>query len=578
MEKEFRSQKSDVRSVFTGIKRLGVTAFLIFNFSFLVSPSNAQVVPIDTRLIVSGAFGEPRDNHFHTGIDFTTQGRTGVKVFAFNDGYVSRIKVSSVGYGKALYINHPDGTMSVYGHLERFNDVIQQHVTEEQYKAKKFEQELYPAKDKFKIKKGEVIGYSGNSGGSSGPHLHFEVRDASGESFPLNPLAKGLVVKDTIAPVLRSIVFYDRSGATEKQLREYPLSKRGADYSNDGNAVADTVTVATPAVAFGVRTDDRFNGSVDDFVGVYSINVTVDGKPFFGFAQDRLDFAEGRCANAHIDFERRKQTKQRVYRLYKLPGNHASIYNTTNPFLALNDGKPRQVSVVVKDFQGNTATYNFFIRNTSGKTYNLRSVDDADYVIPTKAFAASGDNFRLQTEAGTFYDAFFFSWRKAGERGSAVTSSYDVGDTHVAVHKAYTLSLKPEVTVKESLRGKCVIMRGDNAYTTEWNDGWLTAKPREFGVFRAVIDTVAPRVSPVNFKSGGAAPANPKLTITDAASGVKDYDVFIDGEWVLAEYDAKNDLLTAMPKQKPAKGVRELKAVVTDKVGNKRTYTYTLTF
>ena len=562
------------------IKRLGgATAFLVFSFSFLVFRSASAQSPLDARLIVSGAFGEPRDNHFHTGVDFTTKGKTGLKVFAFADGYVSRIKVSSVGYGKALYITHGDGTMSVYAHLEKFSDAIQAYVTDEQYKAKKFEVELYPERNKLRVTKGQIIGFSGNSGGSSGPHLHFEVRDASGESFPLNPLAYNLPVKDTIAPIMRSIVFYDRSGATEKQLREFPLSKRGATYSSDGNAAPDTVTVSTPAVSFGVRTDDRFNGSVDDFVGVYSINVTVDGKPFFGFSQDKLDFAEGRCANAHIDFKRRKTTKQRVYRLYKLPGNHASVYNSTNPFLALNDAGPRAVNIAVKDFHGNQAVYNFFIRNTSGKTAALRAVDDKDYVQHDKPFTVTSESLRLNADANTFYDNFFLTWRKAGERGSNVTPSYEVGDTHVAVHKAYTLSLKADATVSEALRGKCVIMRGDNAYATEWNNGWLVAKPREFGVFRAVIDSVPPRLIPVNFKNGGTAPAaNLRMTITDLQSGLKDYDVFLDGEWVLAEYDAKNDTVTVIPKQKPAAGVRELKAVVTDKVGNKKTYTYKLTF
>jgi hypothetical protein len=312
---------------------------------------------------------------------------------------------------------------------------------------------------------------------------------------------------------------------------------------------------------------------------VYSINVTVDGKPFFGFSQDRLDFAEGRCANAHIDFKRRKTNKQRVYRLYKLPGNHASVYNTTNPFLTLNDAKPRSVNITVKDFHGNQAIYNFFIRNTSGKTVALRAIDDKDYIQHDKPFSVTTDNFKFTADAGTFYDNFFFSWRKTGERGSNVTSSYDVGDTHTAVHKGFTLSLKAEANVSEALRSKCVIMRGDNAYTTEWNNGWLVAKPKEFGVFRAVIDSVAPRLTPVNFKNGGTAPAaNLRMTIADSQSGLKDYDVFIDGQWVLAEYDAKNDLLTVIPKQKPAKGVREIKAVLTDKVGNKKTNTYKLTY
>lgn len=539
-----------------------------------------QTSPLDTRLIISGAFGEPRDNHFHTGVDFTTRGRTGIKIFAFNDGYVSRIKVSSVGYGKALYITHPDGTMTVYGHMSKFNDAIQQYVTDEQYKSKKFEQELYPSAEKFRVKKGDVIGYSGNSGGSSAPHLHFEVRDASGESFPLNPLKYDLAIKDTIPPVLRSLVVYDRSGLVEKELDEYVLTKRGNVYSTDSDGLVDTIKVNTPIVALGLRAEDLANFcDADGDFGIYSLELKMDGEQVFRFSMDRLDFAEGRCANAHIDYNLRKSERKRVYRAYQLPGNNASVYTRSLPDLQLKDFKPHAIELVAKDFYGNEARYNCFIKNISGKT-SIEKNDNADknYVVHYKPFNASSDNFLFESEVGTFYDNFMFDWYKAASRGNNITSTYDVGDTFIPVHKSFSLSLKPEVEIKESLRSKCVIMRGSSSYTTEWNNGWLVAKPKEFGAFRAVIDTLAPKLSPNNFKNNGAAPTNPKFTITDAASGVKDYDIYIDGTWVLTEYDAKNDLLTVIPKQKPASGVHELKAVVADKVGNKKTYTYKLTF
>jgi hypothetical protein len=358
--------------------------------------------------------------------------------------------VSSVGYGKALYLTHPDGTMTVYGHMSKFNDAIQQYVTDEQYKSKKFEQELYPTADKFQVKKGDVIGYSGNSGGSSAPHLHFEVRDASGESFPMNPLKYNLPVKDTIPPTLRSIVLYDRNGLVEKELDEYTLIRKGNAYSIDNDNVADTMNVNTPEAAIGVRAEDLANFcDADGDFGIYSLELKMDGEQAFRFGMDRLDFSEARCANAHVDYRLRKSERKRIYRAYQLPGNHASIYTRSLPGLTLNDSKPHEVELIAKDFYGNEARYRFYIKNVSGKTQVVKStVDDANknLVINYKPFKASSDNFRVESEVGTFYDNFVFDWYKASERGSNVTSTYDVGDPLVPVDKSFALSLKPEVT------------------------------------------------------------------------------------------------------------------------------------
>lgn len=544
---------------------------VLFYLLFSAFPAVSQFNPLDIKLIVSGAFGEPRDNHFHTGIDFTTGGKTGVKIFAFNDGYVSRVKVSSVGYGKALYITHPDGTMSVYGHLESFNDAIAQYVTDEQYRLKKNEVELYPQRDQLPISKGSFVAYSGNTGGSSGPHLHFEIRDAQGESFPLNPLAYNLAMTDSFPPTLHSIVFYDRSGLAERQLNEYMLHKKGRAYT----AGIDTFLINSNEIGVGLRTDDKIGaGSLN--VGVYSVEFWVDNTLFHAFSLDRLDFSEGRCANAHIDYKKRKANKQRAYRLYRLPGNTASIYKTNNASLKVEPGKVYHLRIVVSDFHKNTAEYKFHLRTNS--TGGTKLTPPSNYITYNKPFSINEEKLKVHLDAGSVYDNFLFYWKQVAPCGNNISSSYNIGDTFVAVHKPYTISIKPERTLPGVAKEKYIIARGSTAYSTDWSGEWLTAKVKEFGTFKAVLDTTAPRVSPINFSHRGKSPSNLKMKMHDNLAGIKYYDVYIDDQWTLAEYDAKNDLLTVRPRQKIASGERQVKIVVSDKVNNKRTYTYSVLF
>ncbi|MBU6204925.1 MAG: M23 family metallopeptidase, partial [Bacteroidetes bacterium] len=237
-----------------------------------------KINPLNGALIISGSFGEPRLNHFHTGIDFTTRGKTGLSVYAFDAGYVSRIKVSAIGYGKAIYITHPNGLISVYGHLSKFNDVIQSYVTTQQYKQQKSELELYPEASQFIIKKGELIAYSGNSGGSSAPHLHFEVRDAAGESFPLNPLKYNLDLKDTIKPTFRELAIYNLNEPSDMvNPRQYNLTTYQKSYKLQQRSTPDTITIPFNQVGVGVKVHDLANGcDSDGYFGVYRLQMNVD--------------------------------------------------------------------------------------------------------------------------------------------------------------------------------------------------------------------------------------------------------------------------------------------------------------
>jgi len=567
------------------IKAIGVLCF-VCSFSFLVFSSSAQLPsPLDAPLIISGSFGEPRDGHYHTGVDFTTRKKTGVDVFAVQDGFVSRIKVSSVGYGKALYVTHPDGTMSVYGHLSKFNDAIQRYVTDEEYRAEKFEVELYPDKAKFRVKQGDVIAYSGNSGGSSAPHLHFEIRDASGESFPLNPLAYKLPVRDTIPPVLSRLVLYDRSDSLEDLLATYPLPKRQSD-----RGIRDTTTdeyrISASKVGIGIEASDLANGcDPDGDFGVYSASVSVDGVQTYSFSMDRLDFAEGKSGNAFIDYASLKRSKHKYYRLYKLPNNNSSIgqADANRGVVDLSDKRLHHVAVTCKDFNGNATTYAFDIANASSdSTEPVVAKSDKSFVARyDKPLTVGNDTCKATFDTGTFFDNAEMYWYKTSDaKDTDLSDSYRIANRFTPLNKPFTLSLLPNKTISEKLRSKLVVVNLDNNATTvsAWSNGLVVARPRDMGLFVLKLDTVAPRVVPQNFKANGKGASQPKLLIADARAGLKDYDIYTDGAWTLADYDAKSDSVTVLFKQKPSAGVHQLKVVVTDAVGNKKTYTYKLTY
>ena len=181
----------------------------------LVSESFAQgsstdmsiISPIKPPYFFAGDFGELRPSHFHSGLDFRTQGKTGIPVYAVKDGYISRIGISSTGYGNALYMNHTDGTTSVYGHLLKFNPAIQEYLREKQYDHESFQINLTPSSGEFHFKKGDIIAWSGNSGSSGGPHLHFEIRDTKSERA-LNPLFCHLGITDNSAPKIIALYAY----------------------------------------------------------------------------------------------------------------------------------------------------------------------------------------------------------------------------------------------------------------------------------------------------------------------------------------------------------------------------------
>ena len=555
--------------------------WLILNTSIWPYAIAQKINPLNGALIISGSFGEPRLNHFHTGIDFTTRGKTGLSVYAFDAGYVSRIKVSAIGYGKAIYITHPNGLISVYGHLSKFNDVIQSYVTTQQYKQQKSELELYPEANQFIIKKGELIAYSGNSGGSSAPHLHFEVRDAAGESFPLNPLKYNLDLKDTIKPTFRELAIYNLNEPSDMvNPRQYNLTTYQKSYKLQQRTTPDTITIPFNQVGVGVKVHDLANGcDSDGYFGVYRLQMNVDNIKVYEFAMNRLDFNEGRYANCHIDYKQKKKNKEQFYRCYLLPGNKAAIYDAVlnRGIIQLGKGEVKKVEIISSDYFNNTSNVVFYI-TTSSNGY-VQAVPPIGLLVKHNESKSWGNTrIKLTFDSGTFYDETYLKI-DSNKLPSAYSTSYQIHNEYTPLHKSFSLSIKLNNYNTQLPESKFVLVRikengSVSAYKSTVANGWVSANPKELGTFYIASDTITPKITPTNFTPGQST-KNKMLTlkITDNLSGIETYNFYVDNQWIVADYDAKNDLIS-IDISKQLSGEHILKAVVVDAVGNKKINTF----
>ena len=533
--------------------------------------------PVDFKMLLSGTFGELRSNHFHSGIDIKTEGVQGQKVYAIADGYVSRIKVSTWGYGKALYITHADGNTSVYAHLKIFNKEIDDYVIENQYKKESFEIQLFPLKDRFQIKKGDIIALSGNTGGSAGAHLHFEIRNTKSE-HPLNPLQFGFDISDDIKPTLSSIKIYPIDGSVDAKgvEKSFKLKKSSDSYT----LIAPTPRVKGK-VTFSISAYDKLNGTYNKN-GIYSIKLFVDSLLIYHFQMDEFDFAESRYINAHIDYREKRKGKTKYHRCYKLPNNRLSVYKEMikKGVVDFKDDTTHLIQFQIMDFHKNTSYLSFEVKSTTSEIEieNPFTLDPFSkhfsYMRPN---LFKEKNFQLHMESYSLYEDLDFEYSVLDSIEGVFGKVHHVHYDYVPVHKSFVISLK--ASIPEKLKNKVYIAKVDkNNHFWHMGGGWrngiFSAKVREFGDFCIVADTINPNIKGVNIYPGKNISLAPtiKCNIDDKESGIKTFRAEIDGKWVLMEYDYKRKLLTYIIQQDLEKGKHTFKLEVSDKIGNSTTY------
>ena len=506
--------------------------------------------PLDIPVLLSGTFAELRAGHFHSGIDFRTQGVTGHKVYACESGYVSRISVSSGGYGNALYINHPNGYTSVYGHLDAFNADIAAYVKQQQYKQEQFAITLFPDSLQFRVKRGDVIALSGNTGSSGGPHLHFELRDTRTEKT-INPLKYDFGVKDNIPPVMQRLAVYpvgERStvnGSSDKLILD--LEKSGNRYRIAGGKKLKIVG----KVAFGIDAYDQISGSANR-CGPYNIQLWVDSALMFSQTMDRFSFDESRYINSLIDYEYFVKRRIRFNRMYIEPNNRLSVYDhhINRGVVLFAESGNQKAWVIVRDFHGNSARLDFSFEYMP-----------APYLIPEtvipgmtqkvfqKEFIYARQGIRVVIPENALYDEINFTCLVSDAPKGLYSKAYKIQHPGVPLHKAMTMELVAD-SLPVRLREKALIVQIDSVGKRSnvggaYKDGVVRVETSVFGEFAVGVDTVPPRITPVNIKNGAnmRGQKNMRFTIRDDFSGIHSYNGYINDQWALFEYDAKNNLL-----------------------------------
>ena len=529
-----------------------ITIFLFNQPEITNKPDSSFISPVKIPLLLSANFGELRVDHFHSGLDIKTQGVTGKEVVASESGYIYRISVSPGGFGNALYVNHPSGYSTVYGHLDRFTPDIENYVKSQQYERKSFTITLFPPKGRFPVLQGEVIGYSGNSGSSGGPHLHFEIRKTESEK-PLNPLLFNFSIADNISPIIEKLAIYPVTHNTlinnMNSIKKINVSGGHGNYYISSDNV---ITISGPA-GFGIKTYDLLNDSYNR-CAAYSIELKIDSNEVFKYVMDGFSFSESRYVNSHIDYETYQKENIYIERTFVLPNDKLSVYKdlVNRGIFNFDDNKTHHIQIIVSDANNNRSSLTFRVKSEPVNHQAKSETTDKNLkVMPynrTNRFIS--DNIYVAIPAGALYDTLYFSYKKIPGTSEMLSDVHSVHNKFTPVQKAFNLSIKPTIIPKGKESKMLIVQIGDNqsknAVSSSWSGEYLSAEVLSFGDFYIGLDTIPPAISPYGLTPGSdlSSKMEIRIKITDNLSGIKSWEPEIDGKWALFEYDQKSDLLT----------------------------------
>jgi len=517
---------------------------------------------------LAGSFGELRTNHFHSGIDFRTNQRIGYPVYAVADGYISRLRVQNSAFGLALYINHPNGYTSVYGHLSRFNPKIGQEVKNIQYRNKSYEIDEFPNANLIPVRKGDVIAYSGNTGSSGGPHLHFELRDTKTE-ITINPQLLGIQIPDHIPPVISAMYVYRLN---EQPFSEFTPKQYFQVVGTNGKYHLNKVTTIhlSGEAGFGISATDKHNG-MSGINGVYSIELEVDGKIIFTSALERFSFENSRAINSHIDYPAFLNFKRSIQKSFVDPGNPLQIYSNlvNNGRINFNDGKLHQLNYTLTDAKGNKSTLAFHVQSDPKAIINTPATKPGIFFPFSKINEFVTDDIKVILPKGTLYNDLNFVYKKLPN--SAI---HQIQNNLTPLHSGFELAIKADSSLTKYQSKALIVNSNRTSQGGYFENGYVKANPKTFGSFSIAIDTIAPTVIPINIAEGRNMNSLSKMSfkISDNLSGIKSFNGYIDGKWVLMEFDAKTANLWHTFDERTAAGKHSFELIVTDMKDNVKRY------
>lgn len=536
----------------------------LFLFGSVLSKAYAQNYPrgyfrtplaIPMQLVAN--FGEIRANHWHMGLDIRTQQRVNLPVYAAADGYIARIKVEPGGFGQAIYINHPNGYTTLYAHLNQFFPALQKTITEQQYQQETWAIELTFPPGQFPVGKGDFIALSGSTGGSAGPHVHFEIRDTKTENV-LNPLLFGFPLPDAVPPNVTRVAMYDRNRSTYQQSPQL-FSLAGVR--------GRTLSVGSDKISFAIGATDRIGGSNN---GIYAAKISVDGQPVSSFALNDIGYDETRYINAQIDFPFAARGGGHLQHITPLPGATDVAYDTFggDGVVHLRDNEPHAVLIEVQDANMNTTRIPFTVQYNGALT--PASLATADQFLPNNVNVFEQDDFQLVTSEKALYDAVNVSYSStSNSAANAVSPLHGFLSAAIPSHDSVVVRIKPSAAIAGEGKDRVVIknVSGKKTFVEKaaWQKGWLMAKFRQFGTYQAFVDNVPPRVNGV--PADVSRMSRLVFTPTDNFNTIRSFRAEVDGQWLRCTNDKGRTWIYAFDEHFP-RGEHQLKVTVEDEAGN----------
>lgn len=545
-------------------------------------PGDYFISPVEFPISLSGTFAELRANHFHSGIDIRTQGEEGKKILACADGYVSRIRISPYGFGKAIYITHPNGFTSVYAHLRNLNSAIEQWVKSEQYRLEQFDVDLFPPRGLLPVVKGETICFSGNSGSSQGPHLHFEIRDSNTE-MPVDPLLFGFPVKDFIRPAMTACRIYPAEGGSLVNGQSGPVNFELAGWGPVYRLKHPDTLKTAGGFSIGLQAHDLLGGS-NNKNGISGYAVYIDSVLQFDWQAETFVFSESRYINSFIDYAQYQKNGQRFIMTRIAPNSKLSMYKFAGNrgIFTIKPGVVSQVKVVIRDASGNESVLRFMAGGAATDKPAKTEMGGKlifSYLTPNNF---SNKDISISIPGNCLYDSLYFSYKMTPALPGSCAPVHHIHTPDIPLHDYIDISVTVD-SVYRHLGQKLLlaIVRPGRKPSTAggtYENGRIKARIREFGQYTVMADTTAPVIKALNITNGKsiAKQQSIRMSISDNFSGIKTYNGYLNGKWILMDFDAKNRLLEYKRDERLLQGTNEFLLEVEDDCGNQSTYKATL--
>ena len=527
--------------------------------------------PLRVEPRLNANFGEMRPNHFHMGLDLFTLRRENLPVHAPADGYISRVKIESGGFGHALYIDHPNGTTTLYAHMNGFTEALEAWIDDMQYQRESWAVDLPVPPGLFPVKRGQFIGLSGNTGASAGPHVHFEIRETSTEKC-LNPLRFNFPVPDHVPPDLFRIAVYDRHKSTYEQVPAiHALRKTGGVWTIPG-----VIRVNTDRINLALQATDRMSGT-PNANGIFETRLYDGDKLVGGFRIDSIGYDETRYLNAHIDHARRLTGGPWLQFLLPLPGDRSAIHvhAAGRHFLSLEDTARHDLRLEVLDVEGNLSVARFSIQRAQRITPPGSSLEER--LRPGQYGIIDTDDLQVVLSDRALYDSARLEVRRLpGETsGTAYSPVFEIMRQTIPVHDYFTLRIRPSRPVPPELRDRMLIIKVTRGIrqvrrATLEKDGF-SASWRDFGTFRLEADIVPPTINFYGLQEGAHVGSRPSLSFSavDNHPVIRSLRAEIDGQWIKCA--RRGNTFTYRFDRHCPPGKHTLTVTAEDEAGNKTT-------